>query len=660
MNLVKEYVIWLAVNVIVDCRTWFVHCDGTYDSRERPIQVMQSGTTPLTGIIAAAAGYHTLALHTNGSIWAWGDNDGGQLGDGTTTGRNTPGRVMASGTTPFSGVKAIAASYNHSIALKEDGTVWAWGKNTDGQLGDGTKTHRSNPVQVMLIGSSTPLDNVVAIEAGYDHSLALLRDGTVWAWGGNYYGQLGEGNTTPQPGAVQVMLSASKPLTNIIAIAAGGEHSHALADDGTVWSWGDNDYLQIGDGKLSASSYAVQASNMTGGVQVSGSSHSLAVRNDGTIRSWGRNSSGQLGDGSTNDRNIPVPAGTDLPFSTVTQAAAGIFHSLAIQTEDNNSLWSWGANTYGQLGDGTQTSRLTPVRVMFDASTPSEGILDVDGGNNHSVAILNWFNGIIVAWGSNSYAQLGLGTTGGTYTYPRWVYAEIGLTNGFTDVAAGSRHNIALHTAGEVWAWGNNSDGQLGDLSTTQRNKAVKVQQAGATDLVNVVTIAAAPFHNLVIKSDGSLLAWGRNTNGQLGSGDLINRMYASRVRATETEYFSGVTAVAGGWRHSLALKTDGTVWAWGGNKYGQLGNGTYEDSLYPVQVMISATTPLTNVVAISSGWDHSMAILDDGTVWTWGRNSNGQLGNGGRSWYPVKSIIKLPPSRWPLFLPAIQSGSQQ
>ncbi len=244
------------------------------------------------GLPALAAGpHHSLVIAAEGTVWAWGDNYGGQLGDGTTTDRLTPVQVQG-----MTDVVAIAGGGSHTIALRRDGTIWAWGWNSDGQLGDGTGTQRLTPVQVQ------GLADVVTVAAGYRHTVALRRDGTVWAWGENKYGQLGDGTTTNRSTPVQ-----AQGLADTVAIAAGVVHTVALRRDGTLWAWGLNDFGQLGDGTRSDRSTPVQVQGLADVVTVAaGYRHTVALRRDGTVWAWGQGWRGRLGDGTTTDRSTPV------------------------------------------------------------------------------------------------------------------------------------------------------------------------------------------------------------------------------------------------------------------------------------------------------------------------------------------------------------------
>ncbi|SHI66279.1 Alpha-tubulin suppressor [Geosporobacter subterraneus DSM 17957] len=350
----------------------------------------------------AAGNNHSLGLKGDGTVWAWGNNENGRLGNGTTAQSETPVQVS-----DLTEVIAIAAGNGHSIALKADGTVWTWGKNDKGQLGDGTTTQKTTPVQV------SGLTNIKAIAAGHNHSIALKADGTVWAWGNNEKGQLGDNSTSQRNTPVQVRkgvtVSEDAFLQGVIAIAAGKDHSVALREDEKVYTWGNGGNGILGNGSTSSSNTPVQVNTLTEVISISAQGeHTMALRRNGSLWTWGKNDKGQLGDGSTTNRTAPVQVSG---LTNIVKIAAGNNFSSVLKTD--GTVWTWGNNEKGQLGDGTTAQKNTPVQVLKGNSESTDQflqeIVDISAGNNYVLAVKS--NQTVWAWGDNGNGRLGDGTT---------------------------------------------------------------------------------------------------------------------------------------------------------------------------------------------------------------------------------------------------------
>jgi alpha-tubulin suppressor-like RCC1 family protein len=353
---------------------------------------VSNSSAPSQVIVGALGGglYHSVALKDNGTVWSWGSGQYGQLGHGTTNSSLTPKQVSN-----LSGIVEISSGERHVLSLKSDGTVWSWGYNATSQVGDGSVSTRLSPVIV------SGLSNIQKIEAGADHSLALKSDGTLWVWGKNSSGQIGNGTNVTQ----KLPLKISFPMA-VTDMAAGKTYSAALLQDGTVWTWGSNDYGQLGNGTTVKSMVPVKVGSLSNVVKIAaGRRYVMALKADGTVWSWGENSSGQLGAGNPSVvgsfKMFPIPV-TGLGNNVIEIAAAGD-HSLALKTDGR--VWSWGFNNSGQLGNGTTVKGYVPAAVML----PAGSFVGIQGGSTHSLALKS--DGTMWTWGSNTYGELGDGTT---------------------------------------------------------------------------------------------------------------------------------------------------------------------------------------------------------------------------------------------------------
>ncbi|EFO79638.1 regulator of chromosome condensation RCC1 [Oscillochloris trichoides DG-6] len=360
--------------------------DGTTTQRRTPMQVegLSSGVADIT-----AGDSHTCALSTEGGVTCWGNNESGQLGDGTTIQRSTP--VQVEGLS--SGVVAITAGDSHTCALSTEGGVTCWGGNGSGQLGNGTTTQRSTPVQVEGLSSG-----VMAITAGDSHTCALTTGGGVTCWGGNWYGQLGDGTTTQRNMPVNVVGLSS----GVAAIAAGGSHTCALSTEGGVTCWGWNTYDQLGDGTRTNHNTPVQVEGLSSGVAAiaAGYAHTCALITSGEVTCWGWNWYGQLGDGTTTQRMTPVVVNG--LSSEVAAIVAGYAHTCALSTGGGVTCWGW--NKYYQLGNGTISQRSIPM----DVDGLSSGVAALAAGDAHTCGLST--GGGVTCWGWDVYGQLGVGT----------------------------------------------------------------------------------------------------------------------------------------------------------------------------------------------------------------------------------------------------------
>ena len=681
--------------------------DGTQTNRGVAAFARLNATDILTTAAAVAAGTdHSLALTSTGGVIGWGYNGYGQLGDGTSTRRPYPVAVKDTSGIALTGAVAVAAGGAHSLALLTDGTLMAWGYNGYGQLGDGTTTGKSNPVRVRD-AAGQPLRGIIAIAAGENYSLALRSDGTVWAWGYNYYGQIGDDTSTSRPLPQRVLGARGRPISGIQAIAAGFTHALALRTDGTLVGWGRDTYGQVGDGSILDIHHAVPVVDAFGapvtGVRAisAGESHSLALTTAGAVLAWGHNNAGQLGDGSVTDRSVPAAIG----LTGITGISAGSEHSLAVATD--RTAYAWGRNAQYQLGDGTLTDRRRPGRVLdaelvpitpvgapstdpnldsdgdgtpdttdrfpFDpryhadadrdglpdewelanfgnltsagAATDSDGdgVSDLEemahgsdprvapplqsdapiaAGGSHSLALRR--DGRVLTWGYNGYGQLGDGTTS-SQSFPLLIAAPTTVRV----LAAGENHSLALTADGHVWAWGYNGYGQLGDSSTTSRSLPVQVRDESSAPLTGIIAIAAGQYHSLALRADGTLWTWGYNGYGQLGTGDTTSQSTAQRVRDANGAEITGIVRIAAGDNYNLALRADGKVLAWGYNGYGQLGDGSTATRYRPVLAIDRDGAPLTAIAKLAAGRNHSLALTSGGEVLAWGYNGLGQLGDG-------------------------------
>lgn len=360
------------------------------------------------------------------------------------------------------GVISLSAGSYHSMVVLMDGTVWTWGYNYHGQLGVGLPEVEEGsgedprPLNSAVAIQVTSLSDCIQVSAGDIHSVALLGDGTVWAWGDNFYGQLGNGGGDDETSPILV-----ETLSDIVVLAAGGRHTLALKADGTVWSWGSNQTGQLGTGmdKTDLPAMVPGLEDVMG--VAAGMTFSMILKTDGTVWSWGNNAVGQLGDGTTDDSDTPVRVQN---LQAVTNLAGGTVHTIARASD--GTAWAWGLNSSGQLGDGTLENRLLPVQVLG-----LSGVVAVGAGLSNSGALLA--DGTAWFWGANDEGQLGTGDFEDSMAP-----VEVADLKDMMATTTGSYHTLAAGLDGRVWAWGSNTYGQLGNGAEGE-DSSVPVQVQG-------------------------------------------------------------------------------------------------------------------------------------------------------------------------------------
>ena len=571
----------------------------------------------------------------------------------------------------FAASQRVAAGTSHTLVITPYGTVIASGSNSYGQLGNAHPVGTGNPPVPASITNTEEspvnvanLTNIVAVGANVDSSIALDSQGRVWVWGRNDYGQLAK----PISGANRVVFSAvpiqvtNLPLpqnARIVEISAGDRHDLARDSFGNVYGWGANDRGQLAAPSVSAYSTPFRIPLISGGQEApasavsAGRTHSLALTQSG-VWSWGANTQGQLGDGSAvppstsleaRDRRQPYLIPSTQPGmsdGSVFAIAAGGNHSLALF--DDGRLLAWGSNTYRQLGNNQTVDLRIPSAPALPVALQYVRFTSISGGLRHSAAY-----GATGAytWGNNAVGQLGVGdlVDRGVPT-AAGIYFQLGVAYPL-DIVAGGYRTVFLYAGNDpgtlrIFSSGDNNKGQIGDGTITDRSSS----SPGASP--TFAAVAAGRQHSLAVTSGGNVLAWGDDTYEQLGDGENaapppttpptptpIGGIYnasAGAVRqpvprkvqiapdsAGAIRYLTGISQVAAGAAHSLALKQNGRVLAWGRNSQGQVGNGTTTSVPYAVTV-----PGIAEIRSIAASNGTSAAVDQSGRIWVWGSSPFG------------------------------------
>ena len=549
-----------------------------------------------TAKMIASGGDYSCAVTSLAGVKCWGNNTYGQVGDNSTVNRSSPTDVY--GLT--SGVNSVyAGAGGTTCALLLTGALQCWGYNGEGQVGDGTTTNRYSPVDVTGLGSG--VSNQIGI--GLNSVCAVLNNGMLKCWGNNTNGQLGNGTTTNSstPTLVSGFLSGAS------RISVGGSTACVINTSRALYCWGLSTDGQMGTGSTTKSLTPTPLPSMTSGVtQVSlGLRSACAIILGGAVKCWGYNGNGELGINSTTGTNTPVALPT--LTTSVQQIDMGGYGGCAVT--GTNGAKCWGLNTNGQVGDGTVITRLVPT----DVTGLTSGVSQIGSGTSHACAITTALT--VQCWGLDTSGQLADGIV--TQRTTAQIVTNLIVGNG--NVPAFNQ-TCALTTAGGIVCWGNNGKGQLGNGN--KNNQSTPVDVVGLT--TGVMQVAAGRDFTCAVTTGNKAKCWGSNQLGQLGTGGTTDSLTAVDVNGLTGN--TKAVAAGDGFACAIQSQSNGNVWCWGDNTYGELGNGTTTSSLVPVQV----TGLGANVNAIAAGFGPTAcALLSTGNLKCWGYNSNGQVGDG-------------------------------
>lgn len=568
--------------------------NGNTTTSSTPVPVDLPSGTGVTAVVGG--GYFALALSDTGSVLSWGQDFAGQLGDGSISAfADTPRSVDLPAATK---ITQLAAGCNHALALTGTGQVLAWGEDFSGQLGDAARASSDVPVPVHL-----PAGTVVSqIAAGCNTSYALTSKGALYAWGSGAQGELGTGATLVST-SVPVPVAVRSGVTPV-AISAGNSDGYLLTSAGGVLAWGSNNIGQLGSGG-GASALSPKPVDLPSTVRVAsvvgGGFNAFAITTGHQLYAWGGDYDGQDGVGSLRDLFEPTPVAfpAGVGVASVNGASAGGFQAVAEATD--GSVFAWGGNFDDQLGYGVLTTNYFSVGLAA--------------------------SGAVSGWGSDSTGGFGSPSPAGSL-----VPTTVSSSSPYSSLSAGCSHVVASSASGSVYAWGGDSDGQAGSSPPTAIVGPVVVPLPGGQ---SAASVSAGCLDSLAATTSGNVYAWGANEAGELGDGSTLASSSPVRV---DIPGGVSVTAISAGCSFGMALSSTGAVYTWGSNSSWQLGRGKTASGLLPGLV-----AGLPPIKAVAAGCDHALALATDGTLYAWGNNLDGELGTGTTASSPTPVTVRLP-----------------
>jgi|GEM_PF-656665 len=570
-----------------------------------PMPVSLTGVTGTAWTFMTGGWRHHCGIRNDGTGYCWGNDTDGKLGNGATGSGTAPSPINVAAVTGTAWT-SLSAAQNHSCGIRDNGTGWCWGNDTNGELGNGAglTADQTAPSAIDLTGVSGSA--WISLEAGTAHSCGVRNDGTGYCWGDDSDGELGNDSATGLQVSPYPVTTTGLSGSGWVRIVASGSHSCGIRNDGTISCWGNDGAGRLANGPEGGDE--TSAVNVVGGMVwkalEAGSDHSCGIKSDDTAWCWGDDTTGELGNGApSDDQNVPVAVTGGHLWKKID---SGTGHTCGIKSDD--TAWCWGNDSNGQLGDGvTTTGSPDPVLVSGGSTWKM-----IDTGSGITCGIKS--DDSLWCWGGDASGQLGNGATTGNQIDPNLVTGSYS----WKSVSTGTNHTCGIQADNTLWCWGSDSSGQLGNGATTG-NQADPVYI-----MANIAVVAVSSAHTCAIDRTSDLWCWGAASNGRLGNG------------TTTPNQVSPVLITGGPWSalhaglnsHTCATKADGSLWCWGLNSTGQLGDGTLTARSSPTQVIGGGTW-----LAVSVGSTHSCGLAGGGAMPAkaacWGTATNGELGHG-------------------------------
>jgi alpha-tubulin suppressor-like RCC1 family protein len=612
--------------------------DGTTTDRAAPVTV-----AGITNAVQVTAGEEfTCARLTTGGVKCWGSDANGQLGNGTGASSTKPVDVSAgqTGSGALAGVAFIASGQQHTCAILDAahaGHLVCWGNGGSGRLGDAAATTRTAPVYTHSVGNAAActaadpsgcLDQIGAVALGDDSTIAVQKGGAASAWGNNASDQLATGAASQFPARMHGLASAGT-FDDAEYVAMGTLHGCAVRKSGQPVCWGEDDNGRTGDNdgvnvNLSAPTPVAGAS---GYAQVdAGDVYSCGLLAGGNVRCWGSSAQGEVGDGTVTQRATPTDVGGGRGFVEVD---AGVSHSCGVTGAGD--VYCWGYDVNGALGIGSTEERWTPSKIA--GLPPASDVVALEFG---SCALLK--SGGVKCWGNDLSGENGDGTVG--VPTDRTSPVDVAGLSNAVEITGGLLHACALvdkppvgSGPTEVWCWGYDGFGQLGNNATTDSPTPVQVHGVNNTGLLtDAVSVGAGYYHTCATRTTGEVACWGRGDAGQIGDGAMLNRTSPVSVHGifglgTLGTMAKGRHVIDGSAENTCALAANGTAFCWGNSANGENGANSLFSTTLPVQV--AGLGAFTRISVWSDVTGHACALTAAGQLSCWGSNAYGQLGDG-------------------------------